>query len=537
MEPPVIKAKKGLSPIWILPLVALFIGAYLIYKDFQEAGIMITVQIKDANGLITGKTKVMYKGLPVGTLKDFEVSPDLQTIEAHIEMLKQAKEELTTDCKFWVVRPEVSMNRITGLETLMSGSYFEVQPGTSIELSTSFTALDEAPPVSMNTPGLHLTLQSKDDVSLQPGSPVYFKKIEVGEITSNLLLDNGTIETKLLIYPKYMTHLSSDSRFFINSGIRFHANLPKVTMQIDPLKTILRGGVSFFTPDGSQKTADITTVFPLYASLSHARRVDYIKIKLRFSVDHGLEPDAEIRFNGITIGSITDMELDDTMRTVHAEAYIKKSMKRLLRKDTYFWAVSAKFNAGGISGLDTLITGAYLNIIPGNAEQPGRDFLVHASRPVNMNVNTGLNLVLETDRLGSLGYDKPVYFRQVKVGQTTGYELSPTGQNVFIYVNIHKPYVNLIRENTKFWNSSGFRIKGGLLTEMKISTESLAAIVGGGISFSTPDKDDMGNPVPNGHHFSLNRDPDDKWLTWSPALKLGKIPPKLIHAQKTSPEK
>lgn len=225
MESPVIKSKKGVSPIWILPIVALLIGGLLLYKDFQESGIMVTVRIKNASGLTAGKTQVMFKGLPVGTLKSFQVSPDLLSIDAEIEMVKQSKEELTRDTQFWVVRPEVSLNRITGLDTLISGSYFEVQPGTDQELSTFFTALDEAPPLSTHAPGLHLTLTSQHPTSLSPGSPVYYKKIEVGEVVSNDLQKDASIETRILIYPKFIDHVSTSSLFFLSSGIQFEAHL------------------------------------------------------------------------------------------------------------------------------------------------------------------------------------------------------------------------------------------------------------------------------------------------------------------------
>lgn len=155
-----------------------------------------------------------------------------------------------------------------------------------------------------------------------------------------------------------------------------------------------------------------------------------------------------------------------------------------------------------------------------------------------MTVNNGLNLILETDRLGSLGYDKPIYYRQVQVGHTTGYELSATGQKVLVYVNIHKEYVNLIRKNTRFWNTSGFRIKGGLMTEMKISTESLAAIIGGGISLSTPNEEEMGTPVHEGQHYILHNDPEDAWFNWSPILEIGDTPDRLQKPmQKKGPRK
>ncbi len=524
MESPVIKIKKGISPIWILPIVALLMGAWLLYKDYQDSGIMITIQINDASGLTPGKTKVMYKGLPVGSLKKFTVNSDLSSILAEVEMVKQAEGKLTKDTLFWVVRPELSINRITGLDTLVSGSYFEIRPGSDKEMSVNFKALNEAPPMSSSEPGLHLTLKATKTVALTAGSPVYFKKVEVGEVVSNTLRKDNSIETKIFIYPKYMGHVNASSLFYINSGIQLEANLPQVTLTVDPLLAIIRGGISFITPENSAKSLPETTKpLPLYPSLAAAKNSNNITIDLSFNVEHGLNPKAAIRYNGIQIGSIVSMKLDDDMKTIHAKASIHKTLGDLLRSDTYFWSVNAKFNADGISNLSTLLKGAHLELTPGTGKL-ARSFQVHDSKPANMSVNSGLNIVLETDRLGSLGYDKPVYYRQVKVGHTTGFELSPTGQTVLVYINIKKKYVNLIRKNSKFWNSSGLRIKGGLMTEMKISTESLAAIIGGGISFSTPNQDEMGKKVYNGQHFTLHNDPDDKWLSWSPILEIGEIP-------------
>ncbi len=527
MESPVVKTKKGLSPIWILPLLALCIGGLLLFKDYQDSGFIIKVQIKDATGLTPDKTKVYFKGLPVGTVKSFAVNPDLQWIDVNIEMVKEAKEELTEDSKIWIVRPEVSFNKITGLDTLVKGSYFEVQPGNSKIPGTDFVALSSAPALSSRVPGLHLTLHSEHDVSLGPGSPVYFKKVEVGEVVSNTLQDDASIETQILIYPNYTKHVTEKTLFFISQGVQLDANLPKLSIHIDPLKTILLGGVSFMTPPGGKELKTSKTVHPLYRDQQAAKNADNLVIDLLFSVENGLSADSEIQYNGVKIGTIRDFKLSDDYNTVHAKAFIQKELRHLLVEGTYIYAVRAKLHAGSVSNLGTLITGAYLNLIPGKGKATST-FKVHDSRPVDMTISTGLNIVLETDRLGSLGYDKPVYYRQVQVGKTTGYELSPTGQNVLIYANISPPYVNLVRENTRFWNSTGIRIKGGLMTTMKISTESLATLIAGGISFSTPDDKDMGNLVTNGQHFSLNADPDDEWLNWSPELQLGVIPEKLI---------
>ena len=532
METPVVKTKKGLSPIWILPLLALFLGALLLYKDYQKSGFMITVQIKNATGLTADRTKVFFKGLPIGTLKSFSISPDLLWINANIEIIKEAKEELTDDSKIWVVKPEFSFNKITGLDTLVKGSYFEVQPGTSKVPGDSFVALNEAPPISSRVPGLHLTLTAKHDVSLGPGSPVYYKKIEVGEVISNILKDDTSIETKILIYPKYTKHVSDKTLFFISSGLQIDVNLPKLSIHVDPLKTILRGGISFMTPGGGKALKSNASFHHLYKSYQAAINSDNLSIDLIFSIENGLTADSTIQYNGVKIGIISELTLSKDYKNVHAKAYINKKLKHLLVEGTYIYVVRAKLNAGTVSNLGTIISGPYLNLIPGNGKATSQ-FSVHDSRPVDMTISTGLNLVLETNRLGSLGYDKPVYYRQVQVGKTTGYELSPTGQNVLIYINISPPYVNLIRENTKFWNSSGIRVKGGLMTTMKISTESLATLIAGGISFSTPDGKEMGKRLANGHHFELSADPDDTWLNWSPELQLGVIPEKLIKHSAT----
>ena len=526
MESPVIRNRKGISPIWILPLLAIVLGVWLLYKDYRDSGFMITVQIKDATGLTIDKTQIFYKGLPIGTVKGFSVSQDLNTINAKLEIVREAEDELTEDSKIWIVRPEVSFNRITGLDTLVKGSYFEVQPGTSTIPANKFVAIDTAPPLSTRVPGLHLTLTSANDVSLGPGSPIFFKKVEVGEVVSNTLEDDASISTRILIYPQYTKHVSSKTKFFINSGIKIEADLPKLNIEIDPVKTILQGGISFITPEGGNELQETDTSLPLYENEHAAKNADNILIDLRFSVENSLAMGTEIHYNGVKIGTIHALQLSDDFNTVHAKAYIHKKLQHLLVEGTYFYTVRAMVDSGSISNLGTLLSGPYLNVIPGNGKE-SKDFFVHSRRPVNLNVSTGLNIVLETDRLGSLGYDKPVYYRQVQVGKTTGYELSPTGQNVLIYVNIYPAYTNLVRENTKFWNSSGIRIKGGLMTAMKVSTESLATLIAGGISFSTPEAKTMGNPVPNGFHFALNADPDDSWLNWSPELQLGDTDDKL----------
>jgi paraquat-inducible protein B len=128
--------------------------------------------------------------------------------------------------------------------------------------------------------------------------------------------------------------------------------------------------------------------------------------------------------------------------------------------------------------------------------------------------------VLETKHLGSLSVGSPVYYRQLEVGQVTGYEFSSTFQKVHVFINIANPYKAIIRKNTRFWNVSGAKIAGGIFSGLTVSTESLAAFMRGGVALATPNKEETGPAVPAGQHFSLFEGPEKEWLDWNPNIVL-----------------
>ncbi|MCD6389124.1 MAG: hypothetical protein J7L69_06915, partial [Desulfobulbaceae bacterium] len=113
-----------------------------------------------------------------------------------------------------------------------------------------------------------------------------------------------------------------------------------------------------------------------------------------------------------------------------------------------------------------------------------------------------------------------VYYRQVRVGLVMGSVLSPTAQEVHVFVNIEEPYTALIHENTVFWNASGISVDAGIFRGLQIYTESMESILGGGIAFATPEGKEMGVPAGTGHHFILQDKMDEDWLDWKPEIKL-----------------
>ncbi len=169
-----------------------------------------------------------------------------------------------------------------------------------------------------------------------------------------------------------------------------------------------------------------------------------------------------------------------------------------------------------------MLTGPYIDVVPGEGE-PRTDFTLLDNTP-EVESYAGLNIILTTPALGSLTKNSPVYYRQIQVGQVTGISLSPTAQEVLVNVNIHPAYAPLVYRGTQFWVASGIRASWGLFSGFDFSTESLEAILAGGIAFATPEGEDMGEPAENGDQFILNEEIDKTWLDWKPEIMLNEEP-------------
>ena len=187
----------------------------------------------------------------------------------------------------------------------------------------------------------------------------------------------------------------------------------------------------------------------------------------------------------------------------------------------------------GVKNAETLVFGSFLNILPGDGK-PIRTLKALADPPLTEIASLdGLGIVLEAGHLGSLMVGSPIYYRQLQIGEVTGYDLSPSFQKVRIFANIRPQYTAIIRENTRFWQVSGARIEGGIFSGVTVSTESLTAIIRGGIALATPDGERTGPAIAAGHHFSLHDQPEKQWLAWSPdAVLLEQDPGKMLPAKK-----
>lgn len=308
VEPP---KRWRLSLVWIVPLVAALIGLSLGVQALMKKGPVITVSFSTAEGIEPGKTKVKYKNVDIGDVRAVTLSDDRSRVVVQIELAKQAKGFAVADSRFWVVRPRMAGTGISGLSTLLSGAYIGVDGGRSEESRDDFVGLEEPPAVTSDVPGHRYKLIAEDIGSLDAGSPVYFRRLEVGHIESFSLEPDGRhITMGVFIRSPYDRFVNKDTRFWQASGIDVRVDANGLKVETQSLSSILMGGVAFETPAGSNETemAENGTGFDLAGDHGAAMKEpdgQPVTLLMHFQQSvRGLTVGAPIDFRGVEIGHI-----------------------------------------------------------------------------------------------------------------------------------------------------------------------------------------------------------------------------------------
>jgi paraquat-inducible protein B len=225
-------------------------------------------------------------------------------------------------------------------------------------------------------------------------------------------------------------------------------------------------------------------------------------ITITFEAAQGLQPGTSpIKYRDVEMGVVKSVDLSDDLSHVVVTAEMKKSATSHLREGTQFWIESVRLSASGVSGLGTLLSGVYIGMSPGEGK-PARRFTGLEEAPVLQVNQPGHKFQLRAERLGSLAAGSPIYFRGIPAGEVLGYDLDSDGSGVSIYAFVHAPYDALVRDQSRFWNASGIDMSVGT-GGLTVRTESLAAIIEGGIAFDTPVSASAGEPSKEGATFAL----------------------------------
>ena len=487
MQPPEIREKKWISPIWILPIIALLIGGWLLYKGIKDAGVDIVVHFKSGEGVIVGKTQVIYKGIPVGIVRGMDIDPDLKGVALKIEIVKSGQENLVEDVKFWIVKPEISMGRISGLNTLLSGSYIAVQKGLSKVPAREFIGLEEPPGLPEDAPGLHFKLKSDVLGSIQRGTGIYYKNIVIGEVQRYHLTGDQGVEIDVHVAPEYTHLVQTGTRFWNSSGITLKGGLSGFKVRVGSAASLLYGGISMYTPKPMMDTPRVSNghVFHLYKDYDAAGYG--IKMTLRLPSVAGLSKESsKVIYRGFEVGVVTDFTLntDDPKRSVTAHILSDPEVEWILRENTRFWIVEPQLSVNKIENLDAFIKASNISFKPGTGEF--RDDFIAVEQPQESGVikpGNFFRLVSENSKSFSLG--APVTYRNIQVGEIVSYDLTADGEHVEAKILIYEKYLKLVRQDSVFWKERGIRFHAGL-DGIRVETGTMTSLIKGGIVFENP---------------------------------------------------
>ncbi len=315
---PEYRAAQRWNIVWVVPILALIIGGWMIYRNLSSRGPVAQIVFDTADGLAAGKTEVKCRSVRVGFVKEVKLASDLKSVLINVELDPDYESLLRRGTRFWVVRPRVSTTDVSGLGTLLKGEYVELDPGPQNgDRSSNFVGLEKPPATNRDVPGRRLVLTAEQAGSLVAGSPIYYRGFEVGRIESRILdVEYKRVTYDAFIREEYSGLVKQNTRFWNTSGIDISAGSDGFKLRTPSFQAMFSGGATFDVPEGTAPGDSVADgkIFTLFEDEDAATGSTFnptLKFVLLFDQSvRGLAKRAPVEFRGIPIGRVADISFD-----------------------------------------------------------------------------------------------------------------------------------------------------------------------------------------------------------------------------------
>lgn len=373
----VVRHTRRWSSVWVVPIVAFALAGWLVYQHFVGRGILVHVRFETADGIGSDKTEVRYRSVKVGNVETAKISEDLRYVMITMRIDRDEAKLLREGTRFWVVRPRISAQDISGLNTLFTGAYIELDPGDGNPDVREFVGLESPPVTKSSVPGLRLTLTAEDAGSLSIGSPVYFKGYEVGHVEQRSFdMREQRTHYAIFVAAAFASLVHEGTCFWNTSGIDVSGGADGIHMRTPSLQAIISGSVTFGVPkDGvpGRPAAD-GAIFELFKDEDTARNSVFQpqkKLLLLFNQSvRGLTKGAPVEFRGLNLGRVADVSFkyapEGEKRVpvlIEIDPQILRSAVQERDDEKAFLATAVRHGLRAKLGTGSLLTGAlYIDI-------------------------------------------------------------------------------------------------------------------------------------------------------------------------------
>ena len=478
---PKIEQKKTVSFIWVLPLIILGVLGWIAYESYMKKGTNITVIFKSAEGLKEGVTPLEYKGLQLGKVTEISMHEDLKSVKVNILVKKEvAKYVANESSQFWIRKPTISLTKISGLSTLISGHKIELSPKfkkeedyNSTNEQLFFEGLDTQPNDEYEDNGYYISLIANDKDNVEIGTPIFYNKFQIGEIISKEF-KYEKVFLSAYIYDKFNYLVNQSSKFVINEALKVNYGASGLNIEVGSLYSALVGGVTVVTPNKDAKKIEKEEVYTLFAKKDDLRKKEYFHIN--FEKANGIEENSAIIYKGIVIGRILTVGLQNEI--LQTKAYVYDDYRYLLTNNTKFFVEEPTVSIEGVENLGNIVKGNFVSLVYKEGTF-NNIFKAIDKKDINKN-NRSIKLELYSDSLNSISEKSKIYYKNIEVGKVDSYSLTSNLQKVKIVVSIDDQYKDLINDHILFYDMSSKLVEMKAL-DLNINYSGVEPLLNGAI--------------------------------------------------------
>ena len=449
---------RRISPFWLLPFIALCIGAILFFQIIQEQGISVRITFANGEGLVADKTQIRYQGLQIGVVKKVNFTDNLQKVDVMANIYPEAKSVLRENTKFWLVKPSASLAGISGLDALVSGNYITLQPGDG-DAKHEFIAETEGPIAQLNPGDLLIHLIADDLGSISIGASIYYKKMPVGKVYDYHFTEDGKkVEIDIVIDKPYAKFVKKDSHFWNISGINANIGVSGLNVNVDSLNAVVQGAAAFDSPNDSP-IAEMNETYTLYSNLQAAKRG--INISVNIPSVAGLEAGkTQVYYQNTEIGVLSKLSaVENNDEMLSGTLLIDPNLTNLFKTNTHIVLRAKKSGLGDFTDVQKLLRGQYFEILPGNGDTQTTFNVIKESELLLKQPNT-LVLNLTAPETYGISEGQPLLYNNIQIGEVVAQHVASDG--VQFKVAVAADYRHLIHSDTLFVAASNFDVSIGV---------------------------------------------------------------------------